>query len=49
MLCNLTPHPINLPDGRVIESSGIARCKQTDTVVGEADGIPVVETTPESS
>lgn len=43
-IINLTPHPINLPDGRVIESSGIARCSQSETVTGEFDGLPVVET-----
>lgn len=47
---NLTPHPIvvRLSDGteRKFEPSGtVARVSSTDEVVGEVDGIPVVQTT----
>ena len=42
-IVNLTPHAINLPD-RVIESSGIARCPENSTKVGEVDGIPIYRT-----
>ena len=48
-IINLTPHPlvIQRADGtsETIESSGIARCATTETVVGEVNGIPVVRTT----
>jgi len=47
-IVNLTPHPlvIQRADGtsETIESSGIARCATTETVVDEIDGIPVVRT-----
>ena len=29
-IINLTPHPLVFADGRTIESSGVARCAQTD-------------------
>ena len=45
-IINLTPHPlvIRRPDGtnETIESSGIARCEQTEKIIGDVDGVPVV-------
>lgn len=47
MLLNYTPHAINLyVDGvekSVIESSGVARCAQTNELVGDVLGIPVYQ------
>jgi hypothetical protein len=43
-IINLTPHPLVLADGRIIESSGIARCAQVDEVIGNIAGLPVVVT-----
>lgn len=47
-IINLTPHTINImdADGNEVskfESMGIARADSFETVVGELNGIPVVE------
>ena len=44
-IVNLTPHPLVFSDGRIIESSGVARCTQSDREVGTFAGLPVVVTT----
>ena len=49
-IVNLTPHTVNLigADGSVVAefpSSGIARARQTDVVVDNIGGVPIVETT----
>lgn len=49
-IINLTPHTINIynADGNEVtkfESMGIARADSFETVVGELNGIPVVEMT----
>ncbi len=43
-IVNLTPHPLVFADGRTIESSGIARCSQTDEEVGTFAALPIVIT-----
>jgi hypothetical protein len=43
-IVNLTPHPLVFADGRTIESSGIARCTQTDEEVGQFADLPIVVT-----
>lgn len=43
-IVNLTPHPLVFVDGRTIESSGIARCAQTDKEIGIFAGLPIVVT-----
>ncbi len=45
---NLTPHPINIvmEDGsvKIVPPSGtIARCRETVSVVGDLDGVPVIK------
>jgi hypothetical protein len=43
MIINLTPHAINLP-GKTIEPSGqLARCKEISRVVGNFDGIELIQ------
>jgi hypothetical protein len=40
---NLTPHHINMPDGTVLEPSGIlARCEEVSTPVGSIDGNAII-------
>lgn len=47
MLLNYTPHAINIKVDGVekftIESSGVARCAQTNELVGDVLGIPVYQ------
>ena len=43
-IVNLTPHPLVFSDGRVVESSGVARCTQSDREIGTFGGLPVVVT-----
>ncbi len=43
-IVNLTPHPLVFADGRTIESSGVARCTQTDNDIGTFAGLPIVVT-----
>ena len=38
MIKNYTPHPVNL-GGKEYVSVGLARVSQTDTVIGEHDGV----------
>jgi hypothetical protein len=41
-LINLTPHEIIFSDGRTIKSSGVARCKVLEEVVGKIDDLPII-------
>ena len=43
-IVNLTPHPLVFADGRTIESTGVARCAQTDKEIGTFAGLPIVVT-----
>ena len=43
-IVNLMPHPLVFADGRTIESSGVARCAQTDKEIGTFAGLPIVVT-----
>ena len=48
-IINLTPHSVNIikegGEKITIPSSGIARCTQTTSVVGDINGIPLTTTT----
>jgi hypothetical protein len=43
-IVNLTPHPLVFADRRIVESSGVARCTQTDVEIGSFAGLPIVVT-----
>jgi hypothetical protein len=42
-IVNLTPHEINITGQEPISSSGICRCKEVSTIVGNINGIDIIE------